>query len=180
MRYTIPAFLFLAAWLAADQAAAQSCSSFVVIKSYDAAGGTVEVDHDKGNMRKFFPKPEGAPSDTTKIPGSCKSKVTKESKLAVKPAGGRMSTTQVRTNYLGDMTNPPEDSDPATDDEKIQKEWFEAKMKELIAGKTQVVAVIRPGMGAAKDTLNITTIYLPAGEADLAEIKRLEAQAEDL
>jgi hypothetical protein len=179
MRYTIPAFLFMAAWLAAGSADAQSCSSFVVIKSYDAAGASIEVEHDKGSMSKFFPKPEGAPSDTTKIPGSCKGKVTRESKLAVKPSGGRMSTTQVRTNFLGNMQNPQEDDDPATDDEKIQKDWFEAKMKELIAAKTEVVAVIRPGMGAAK-TLNVTTIYLPADEADLAEIKRLEAQAEDL
>jgi hypothetical protein len=174
MRYTIPAFLCLAAWLVADAAAAQSCSSFIVIKAYDAASSTVEVDHDKGNMRKFFPKPEGAPSDTTKIPGSCKSKVTKESKLGVKATGGRMSITQLRTNFLGDMLNPKDASDADS------QAWFATKMQELIAAKTQVVSVIRPGMGANKDDLNITTIYLPAGDADLAEIKRLEAQAEDL
>jgi hypothetical protein len=174
MRTTIPAFLFIAAWLAASQADAQSCSSFIVIKGYDAAGSTVEVDHDKGNLRKFFPKPEGAPSDTTKIPGSCKSKVTKESKLGVKSTGGRMSITQVRTNFLGNMQNPPDASDEES------KKWFADKMQELIGAKTQVVAVIRPGMGANKDDLNITTIYLPADEADLAEIKRLEAQAEDM
>jgi len=168
MRYAIPVFVFLAACLGAGQAHAQSCSSFVVIKSYDPATSTVEVDHDKGNMRKFFPKPEGAPTDTTKVPGSCKSKVTKESKLSVKATGGRMSITQVRTNFEGRMLN---DADSET--------WLPAKLQELIGAKTEVVAVIRPGMGADK-SLSITTIYLPADEADLAEIKRLEAQAEDL
>jgi hypothetical protein len=174
MRYAIPAFLFITAWLTAGEASAQSCSSFVVIKSYDAASSSIEVDHDKGNMRKFFPKPEGAPSDTTKIPGSCKSKVTKESQLKVKATGGRMSITQVRTNFLGNMQNPPDASDAES------QQWFDAKMQELVSGKTQVVAVIRPGMGADKDSFTVTTIYLPANEADLAEIKRLEAQAEDL
>ena len=49
---------------------------------------------------------------------------------------------------------------------------------QLIADNTQVVVVIRPGMG--KDApLGITTIYLPITDEERAEIKRLEDQAED-
>jgi len=167
MRYAIPVLLFLAFCLVGGQAQAKSCSSFVVIKSYDADAKTVVVKHVKGKPRKFFPKPEGAPSDTSKIPGKCKSKQRKDD-YAVKSSGGRMSVTQVRSNFEGKMLNDT-DSD----------EWFATKVEELVDGKTTVVAVIRAGMG--KDApLQVTTIYLPANEADFAEIKRLEDQAEDL
>jgi hypothetical protein len=57
--------------------------------------------------------------------------------------------------------------------------WLPKKLGELIEAKTQVVLVIRPGM-AKGSPLAVTTLYLPAGEADLAEIKRIEAQAEDV
>lgn len=167
MRFIVPATFVLALFLGAAQAQARSCSSFVVIKSYDPAKGTVMVDHEKGSVRKFFPKPEGAPSDTTKIPGSCKSSEKKD-ELMVKASGGRMSITQIRTNFEGKMLNDVDN-----------QEWFSAKMKELIDNKTEVVAVIRPGM-KRDDPLGITTIYLPASEEDLAEIKRLEEQAEDI
>lgn len=167
MRYVIPVF-FLAFCLGAAQAQAKSCSSFVKIESYDASGKTITVKHEKGSVRKFFPKPEGAPSDTTKVPGSCKKSVTRNDKLNVEPSGGRMSVTQVRSNFEGKMLNDV-DSDA----------WFAAKMQELIAAKTELVAVIRPGR-KKNDPVTVTTIYLPAGEADFAEIKRLEAQAEDM
>jgi hypothetical protein len=167
MRTLIPVFLLLAFSLAAAQAQAKSCSSFVVIESYDADAKSVAVKHTKGKPNKFFPKPEGAPADTTKIPGKCKKRERKDS-YAVKPSGGRMSVTQVRSNFEGKMLNDT-DSD----------EWFASKLKELVDGKTEVVLVIRPGMG--KDApLEATTIYLPANEEDFAEIKRLEDQAEDL
>jgi len=167
MRYAIPLTFLLALFLGAAQAQAKSCSSFVEIVKYDEAAQTVQVKHGRGSVRKFFPKPEGAPGDTTKIPGSCKSKAKKK-ELHVKASGGRMSVTQIRTNFEGKMLNDVD-----------SKEWFAAKMKELIDGKTEVVAVIRPGMKKG-DPLGITTIYLPANEQDLAEIKRLEEQAEDL
>lgn len=167
MRYAIPITFLLALFLGAAQAQARSCSSFVVIKGYDAATKTVQVEHERGSVRKFFPKPEGAPTDTTKIPGSCKSR-DKKDELAVTPTGGRMSITQVRSNFEGKMLN---DTDSA--------EWFAGKMKELIDGKVEVVAVIRPGM-KKKDPLGITTIYLPITDEELAEIKRLEEQAEDV
>ena len=168
MRLAIPVFVILAFCLGSARAEAKSCSAFVVVKSYDADARTIEVEFEKGKMKKYFPRPEGSPTDSSKIPGSCPSKVKKNKSLAVKPAGGRMSITQVRSNFEGKMLNDT-DSD----------EWFAAKIKELVDGKTQVVAVIRPGMG--KDApLQVNTIYLPANEEDFAEIKRLEAQAEDL
>lgn len=167
MRYAIPATLFLALFLGAAQAQAKSCSSFVVIKSYDPATKTIEVHHGRGSVRKFFPKPEGSPTDTTKIPGSCRHSVTKHDKLEVESSGGRMSVTQIRTNFEGKMLNDT-DSDA----------WFASKMKEMIDGKMEVVAVIRPDI-KDKKKLKVTTIYLPANDADFAEIKRLEAQAHD-
>jgi hypothetical protein len=141
MRFGIPALVFVALCLGASQAgAASSCSSFVVIKSYDEAAKTVEVSYEKGKQRAFFPKPEGSPRDTSKIPKECRSKVKKTKSFVVKPTGGRMSVTQVRS---------------------------------------KVVAVIRPGVG--KDApLGITTLYLPITEEELAEIKRIEDEAEDV
>ncbi len=76
--------------------------------------------------------------------------------------------TQVRSNFQGKMLNDLDD--PA---------WLPAKLKELIEGKTEVVVVIRPGVG--KDApLGITTIYLPITEEELAEIKRIDEDAEDI
>ena len=171
MRFRIFTLSFTAAvfGLGASQADAASCSAFVTIKSFDEKASTVEVTYASGgNISKFFPKPEGAPRDSTKIPGSCKGNVTKNKNLVVKGTGGRMSITQVRTNYEGKMLNNPDDA-----------AWLPAKLKELIGAKTEVVAVIRPGM--AKDSpLGITTLYLPAGPEDLAEIKRIEDQGEDV
>jgi hypothetical protein len=170
MRFRIFTLSFVAAafGLGASQANAASCSAFITIKSFDEKASTVEVAYASGSMAKFFPKPEGAPRDSTKIPGSCKGNVTKNKSLVVKGSGGRMSITQVRTNYEGKMLNNPDDA-----------AWLPAKLKELIGAKTEVVAVIRPGM--AKDSpLGITTLYLPAGPEDLAEIKRIEDQGEDV
>jgi hypothetical protein len=62
-----------------------------------------------------------------------------------------------------------------TDDPK----WLPAKLDELIKNKTEVVLIIREGM-AKNSPLGITTLYLPATDADLAEIKRLENQAQDV
>ena len=167
MRYVIPVFLLLAFSLAAAQAQAKSCSAFVVIESYDADAKSIAVKHTKGKPNKFFPKPEGAPSDSSKIPGKCKKKQRTDG-YAVKSSGGRMSVTQVRSNFEGKMLNDT-DSD----------EWFATQIQELVDGKTEVVAEVRAGMG--KDApLKINTIYLPANEADFAEIKRLEDQAEDM
>ena len=53
------------------------------------------------------------------------------------------------------------------------------RLEKLIAEQTTAVVVIRPGMG--KDApLGVTTIYLPATEEELAEIKRQEEEGEDL
>jgi hypothetical protein len=75
--------------------------------------------------------------------------------------------TQIRTNFQGKMLNDADDPS-----------WLPAKLKELIDGKTQVVSVIRAGIG--KDApLGVTTIYVPITEEEKAEITRLENQAED-
>jgi hypothetical protein len=167
-RLTISLIAFCALFLGAAQAQAKSCSSFAVIQAYNADKSQVKVKWTNGKVNKFFPKPEGAPTDTTKIPGKCKSKVTKKKIFPVKSTGGRLSVTQIRTNFEGKMLNDTDD-----------KNWLPAKLKELIDGKTEVVLIIRPGMG--KDApLNITTVYLPANEDDFKEIKRLEEQAEDI
>jgi hypothetical protein len=79
-----------------------------------------------------------------------------------------MSVTQVRSNFEGKMLNDTED--PA---------WLPAKLKQLIEAKTLVVILIRPGVG--KDApLGVTTIYLPITEEELAEIKRIDDEAEDI
>lgn len=152
----------------AGQAQAASCSSFVIIKSYDASASTVELEHTNGNTRKFFPKPEGTPSGPSKIPSKCKRKITKESTFPVKATGGRLSMTQIRSNFQGEMQNDPDDDN-----------WLPNKLKELIDGKTEVVAIFREGLG--KDApVGITTIYLPITDEEMKEIKRLEEQAEDV
>ncbi len=168
MRFVIPIIVFVALCLGSAQADAASCSAFAVIKAYDADAKTVEVSFEKGNKRKFFPKPEGTPKNADKIPDKCRSKVKRSTSFLVKPTGGRMSVTQVRSNFEGKMLNDTDD--PA---------WLPAKLKELIEGKTEVVVVIRPGVG--KDApLGITTIYLPITEEELAEIKRIDDDAKDI
>lgn len=161
-------FAVLAVGLGSAQAQARSCSSFAVIKSYDPATKTVEISHEKGKISKFFPRPEGDSQSGSRIPKGCKRKVKKTTKLVVKPTGGRLTLTQLRSNFDGKMLNDTED--PA---------WLPARLEKLIAEQTTVVVVIRPGMG--KDApLGITTMYLPISEEELAEIKRLEEEGEDL
>jgi hypothetical protein len=168
MRLAIPTLALAALCLASAQARAASCASFAVLKSYDAAASTVEVDYNKGNMKKYFPRPEGSPSDSTKIPKPCRGKVTKTKQLVVKPTGGRMTVTQIRSNFEGKMLN--DTSDP---------NWLPAELKKLIDAKTEIVIIVRPGMG--KDApLGITTLYLPITDEELAEIQRIEKQAEDV
>ena len=159
------AFAFAA--LGASDAQAKSCSSFAIIKSYDEGTGMATVEFKKGNKRKYFPQVEGSTGDTQKIPGKCKRKVTKEKAFLVKKTGGRMSITQFRSNFSGKMTNDPED-----------KTWVPKHIKELISSKTQVVIVLRPGMG--KDApFTMTSFYLPITPEELKELDLLYAQADD-
>jgi hypothetical protein len=171
MRIGITAFVFFALCFAsakAEAAPASSCSSFAVIKSYDEAASSVEVSYEKGKQQQFFPKPEGTPRDSSKIPKNCGSKVKKTTELVVKATGGRLSVTQVRSNFQGKMLNDRDD-----------KTWLPAKLKQLIADQTKVVIVVRPGVG--KDApLGITTLYLPITDEELAEIQRIEDEAEDV
>jgi hypothetical protein len=160
--------LLLGSTVVASEADAKSCSSYAIITGYDSNANTVELKFGRGRVQKFFPRPEGTPADSTKVPGPCTGKVTKHKKLVVKPTGGRMSVTQVRSNFEGKMLN---DTDDAA--------WLGGQLKQLIDGKTEVVIVVRPGMG--KDApLEITTLYLPITPEEEAEIKRLESQAEEL
>jgi hypothetical protein len=168
MRYSIPVLAILALVLGSAQADAASCSSFAVIKSYDAATKTAVVEYTKGKMQEYFPKPEGTPRDSQKIPKHCSSKVRRTTSLAIKPTGGRMSVTQIRSNFEGKMLNDTNDD-----------AWVPAQLKKLIDDKSEVVIVIRPGMG--KDApLSITTLYLPITDKELNEIKRIESQASDV
>jgi hypothetical protein len=154
--------------MGAGEALAASCSSFAIIKSYDADSGFAEVEFKKGNKRKYFPQVEGSTGDTQKIPKKCKRKVTKNKEFLVKNTGGRMSITQFRSNFQGKMINDTDD-----------KEWVGKHINELIANKELVVIVIRPGMG--KDApLGLTTIYLPITPEEEKEIERLNNQAEDV
>ena len=168
MRFVIPIVVFVALCLGSAQAgAASSCSAFAVIKSYDADAKTVELTFGKGKERKFFPKPEGTPK-TSKLQDRCKRKVTKSPSFVVKPTGGKMTMTQVRSNFEAKVLNDLDD--PA---------WLPAQFKQLIEAKTQVVVVIRPGVG--KDApLGVTTIYLPITEEEKAEIKRIDDEAKDV
>jgi hypothetical protein len=169
MRFAIPILAVLVLALGAAQAqAAGSCSSFAVFEKYDSEGSRVKIKHGRGSMKKYFPLPEGAPSDTQKVPGTCKKKVTKETTFDVKATGGRLSVTQIRTNFEGKMLNDPDDP-----------EWLGEFIKKLIADETEVVVVIRPGMGKGAP-LGINTVYMPITDEELAEIKRLEDQAEEI
>ena len=170
-RFGIPVVAALAVGLPASQAAAAgSCSFFATITGYDADSSMVTVSEEKGNERKFFPKPEGTPRDTSKIPEKCKSKVRKAESFEVKSTGGRMTVTQIRTNFQGNMLNDVDD-----------ETWVGKEINKLIEDKTVVVVVVRQPPGSKRDAAyRVTTIYLPANEADLAEIKRLEDQATDV
>lgn len=154
--------------LGATRAEAQSCSVFVAFTAYDEAGKTADVTYERGNQKKYFPKPEGSPSDTTKIPKKCAKKITRNPTLKVKATGGRMSVTQFRANFTGKMQNDLENDG-----------WFKPEIEKLIAGKTPVVAVVRPGRKKG-DMPELTTVYLPISEEELAEIKRIEADATDV
>jgi hypothetical protein len=168
MRLGFLVFAVLALCLGSTQAKAASCSSFAVIKSYDAAANTVEIEHGKGRLAKFFPRPEGDSQSGSRIAKPCRGKVKKTTSLVVKPTGGKMTVTQLRSNFEGKMLNDTDD--PA---------WLPARLETLISEQATVVVVIRPGMG--KDApLGITTIYLPVTEEELAEIKRQEEEGEDL
>jgi len=146
--------------------AAGSCSGFAVIQSYDEETATAKIKYGKGSENQYFPKTEGAPNNS-KLPKSCRGKVKKQTELVVTPTGGRMTVTQIRANYTGKMLNDTND-----------KSWVPTQIKQLVADKTKVVILVRPGLG--KDApLGITTIYLPVTEEELAEIARLEAQAVD-
>ena len=159
----------LAAVVAAPfaDAAAKSCSSFAVITAYDADAKSVQLKTEKGRESKFFPKPEGAPK-VSKIPKKCSSKVLKQESFPVTPTGGRMTVTQVRANFSNKMQN---DTDDAT--------WLPRKLEELIAAKTKVLVVARPPVTDKKGASGLTTIYLPISEEEIAEIARLDAQAQD-
>jgi len=167
MHRIIPLFALAGLVFASAHAEAKSCSSFAVIKSYDSEGQTVEVEYKKGRTNKFFPKPEGTPTDSSKIPKPCTGKVLKTKQLEVKATGGRMTVTQIRANFSGKMQNDTDD--PA---------WLPAKLKELIDGETEVVIIVRPGLG--KDApLGMTTVYLPITDEEKAEIKRIDDNAKD-
>ncbi len=168
MRYAIPAIALLVIGLGAARAEAQSCSTFIAIKSFDAAAKTAKVIYKKGSERKFFPKPEGTPSDTSKIPKKCSKRITKNTSLQVKPTGGRMSVTQLRSNFEGKMLND-------TDDDA----WLPAELAKLIEAKTVVLAVVRPGKKKT-DPVALTTVYLPITDEEVAEIARIDAQAKDV
>jgi hypothetical protein len=161
-------FVVLALALGSTRATAKSCSSFALIKAYDAAAKTIEISHEKGKLGKFFPRPEGDSQEGSRIPKGCRGKAKKTTSLVVKPTGGRMTVTQVRSNFEGKMLNDTEDA-----------AWLPAQLEKLIADQTLVVVVVRPGMG--KDApLGVTTIYLPVTEEELAEIERQEQEGEDL
>lgn len=168
MRFAIPAIVILAVGLAAAQAQAQSCSTFVAFKSYDEAAKTAEVKYVKGNQKRFFPKPEGSNTDSTKIPKKCSKRITRDKTVTVKPTGGRMSVTQVRSNFDSKMKNNLDDGT-----------WLPGELKKLIETKTEVVAVVRPGKKKG-DMPELTTIYLPITDEEKAEIARIDAQAEDV
>lgn len=169
MRFVLPVLALLAlVGLGAASAQAQSCSIFVVIKSYDADAKTAELSFERGSQKKFFPRPEGANTDTTKIPKKCSKRVTRNPVVNVKPTGGRMSVTQFRENFTGKMRNDLDDSS-----------WVTSNLEKLIADKTKVVAILRPAK-AKKDPATLTTIYMPITEEEIAEIARIDRQAEDV
>ena len=168
MKLLIPAIALLAVSFGAARAEAQSCSTFVLIQSYDAAGSLAEVKYGRGSQKKYFPKPEGANTDTTKIPKKCSKRDMRLTSVKVKASGGRMSVTQFRENFSGKMRNDLDDSN-----------WVATNLQKLIDDKTQVVAILRPARKKG-DPGEMTTIYMPINDEGRAEIARIEAQAEDV
>jgi hypothetical protein len=143
-----------------------SCATFATFKSYDPTEQRVVLKFQKGNQRKYFPKPDGSPN-MNKLPKKCSGKIKKLGTFPVKPLGGRMTITQVRSNVDGKMLNDTEDAT-----------WLPGVINKLVADKTQVAVVIRQGM--TKDSpYGVTTIYMPVTQEELDDIKRLEAQAVD-
>jgi hypothetical protein len=168
VKFVLPALALLVLGLGAARAEAQSCSAFLVVKSYDASAKTAEVEFSKGSKSKFFPKPDGANTSTDKIPKKCSKKITRNTTVKVKPTGGRMTVTQFRENFSGKMRNDLDDSD-----------WVKANLEKLIADKTKVVAILRPAR-SKKDAPELTTLYLPITDEEKAEIARIDSQAEDV
>ena len=169
MRFAVSILTFLGLVLAAGAAQAKSCSAFVVIKSYDAENKMATVKYEKGSEKRYFPKTEGANTETTKIPKKCKKRLTaKNPDVKVKPTGGRMSVTQVRSNFEGRMLNDLED-----------ETYVPGQLEKLKADKTRVMAILKPG---PKDDVapTMTTIYLPITDEEKAEIARINAEAEDV
>jgi hypothetical protein len=167
MRLGIFVFALLAFSLGSIRAEAASCSHFAVLKSYDANAKTVEVSYENGNLAKYFPRPEGASQERSQVPSKCRGNVKKTTTLVVKPTGGRMTVTQLRSNLDGKMLNDTDDPN-----------WLPPRLEQLIAEKTPVVVVIRPGIGK-NAPLGITTIYMPITDEELADIKRQEDEAKD-
>ncbi len=165
---TLVSIFSLLTLAAASAHAGSSCSTFGKVTGYDSASKSITIEKAKGSQRKFFPKPEGAPT-TSKIPKKCGSKVMKQESFPVKATGGRLSITQVRANFSGKMLND-------TDDDT----WVPTKLQELVASGELVVLVLRqPPMGGKKDPHGVTTVYVPITDEELAEIERLNAQASD-
>lgn len=154
-------------FFAPTTAFAKSCSEFATITAYDADAHTVKLKFKKTSRRKFFPRPDTGGSTPSKLPGKCKGKVKKQGKYPVKETGGRMSVTQIRMNFAGKMLNDTEDPT-----------WLPAQLDKLVADKTLVAVIIRPGMNKER-TLELTTIYLPVNEEELKEIARIESEVVD-
>lgn len=148
--------------------AGKSCSTFAKITGYDEAAQTITLEKMKGSETKFFPKTDGAPK-SSKLPAKCKSRILGQGTFPVKPMGGRMTITQVRSNFEGKMLNDTDD-----------KTWVPKKLNELIAAGETVVVQLRQAPGSPKDApYGVTTVYVPITEEELAEIERLNNQGED-
>ncbi len=155
--------------LAASTAhAGSSCSVFAKVTGFDDASTSITLKRDKGSEAKYFPKTDGAPA-TSKIPKGCKGNIWRQKSFEVKPTGGRMTITQIRSNFSGKMLNDVDD-----------ETWLPAKMKELVkSGDTLVVILRQPPGSDRRDPYAVTTIYMPITDEELKEIERLNAQAED-
>lgn len=169
MRIIITTLAAVGVLLAAGSAqAGSSCSTFAKIKSYDAAKSSITITKESGSESKFFPRVDGAPS-ASKVPSKCKSKVLSADSFPVKSTGGRLSITQVRSNFEGKMLNDPDDP-----------KWLGTKLQAIAASGEVVVVVVRQPPGGGKDApYEVTTVYLPITDEELAEIERLNNQGED-
>jgi len=155
--------------LAAGSAqAGKSCSTFAKITGYDDASKSITFEKMKGSEPKFFPKTDGSTA-ASKIPSKCKAKVLSQDSYPVNVSGGRMSITQVRSNFSGKMLNDIDD-----------KTWVPTKLQELIASGEMVAILLRQPPGSDKKApYGVTTVYMPITEEELAEIERLNNQGED-